>query len=241
MITCPKCGELKTVDEMSITKANIGPNGWCNLCVMAVGGTHKVRIVKASKEILERMYVKKLMTLTEIAKELGVDRVTIGVWLKSYEIPMRTKSEAGLLADRGGKNCNFYIDGRAKEGIPYCDKFDEKFKERNRDFFYRICQNCGITELEQKADQKNRNKRQFKLSVHHVFYNKNTCCDNSERLLVPLCASCHNEIDKEDPHYEYVFAREIREKYNGICFFPKYMTDPEERKAYRRVAINGVE
>lgn len=298
MIICPRCGELKNIEEMSHNKKNRGPGGWCEKCVKAgnekqrnaackicidiskkelermyvdekmtpreIGekygiGSWNVRrllktyeiptrniseahlkqgIKKISKEELKKMYIDEGMAPVKIGEKIGVTGTTITRWLREYEIPLRNNSEAQLNADNGGEKCHLYIDGRSKENSPYCEKWTHNLRERCRDFFYRICQNCGKTEVEQMEDQKNRGKPQKRLSVHHVFYNKNTCCDNSERLILPLCASCHDSIKGEDPHYEYTFAREIRKKYNGICFFTKYMKNIEERKAYRHAAMS---
>ena len=176
------------------------------------------------------------MTPEEIAEKFGVS--SIGKWLKEYNIPMRTMSEALLNADIGGENCHWYIDGRSNERNPYCDKFNEKFKEINRDFFDRTCFNCGKTEAEQIEDQKSRGKQPKKLDVHHVAYDKDVCCNDKERLLVPLCHSCHSSINKDDTDWEYYFTQKLYEKYNGYCFYPRGMTDIEERKVYRRAVIS---
>jgi len=64
-------------------------------------------------------------------------------------------------AIKGEKHYNW------KGGIsfePYCVKFDEPFRERCRNFFARMCVECGKTEEENKA----------KLGVHHVNFDKMT-------------------------------------------------------------------
>lgn len=52
---------------------------------------------------------------------------------------------------------------------PYCILFTKEFKERVREYWDRKCVLCDKTELE--------NGR--KLNVHHVTYNKESCCDDS--------------------------------------------------------------
>ena len=98
MITCPKCKEMKSPDEMSNIKKNLGPDGWCNICVSKANGSHKMipRVVKPTKKILERMYIEERMSSNEIAEKLGFYAVTVRRWLKTYEIPVRTISEARL-------------------------------------------------------------------------------------------------------------------------------------------------
>lgn len=69
---------------------------------------------------------------------------------------------------------------------PYCEKFDEPFREYIREKFGRVCFLCPKTEVE--------NGR--KLSVHHVNYNKNCGCDGDLTCqFVPLCMSCHSRVN----------------------------------------------
>lgn len=66
---------------------------------------------------------------------------------------------------------------------PYCDKFNESCRERNRNKHGRTCFICGMAERS--------NGR--KLSVHHVDMNKDQGCDDHEWSLIPLCTSCHGK------------------------------------------------
>ena len=74
---------------------------------------------------------------------------------------------------------------------PYCPKFNNEFKERVRAWFNYQCIECGTPQ------------NGVKLGVHHVAYNKESCCDSSSPLFVPLCRSCHaktsvaNKITRE--------------------------------------------
>ena len=54
------------------------------------------RIPKPSKEHLEQMYLEERISPYEIAEKYGVVHATIRRWLKSYKIPMRSRSEAML-------------------------------------------------------------------------------------------------------------------------------------------------
>ena len=65
--------------------------------------------------------------------------------------------------------------------LPYCSLFNGKFKEKIRNEFGRQCFICGKSE-----DQNDR-----RLDVHHVNYDKNCLCDDSECYFVPLCNTCH--------------------------------------------------
>lgn len=71
---------------------------------------------------------------------------------------------------------------------PYCEKFNQSCKEKNRKKYARKCFLCEKDELENGK----------KLSVHHIDRNKNQGCDSIDWSLVPLCAnhhaSCHNDL-----------------------------------------------
>ncbi len=98
---------------------------------------------------------------------------------------------------------------------PYCPKFNEKFKERVRAFFGYRCQMPGCNHIWQPGEKK--------LAVHHVNFNKNSCCDPSvPRLFVPLCpGKCHAKTNHNREHWEQLFTELIMTKYNGQCYLPK--------------------
>ena len=91
---------------------------------------------------------------------------------------------------------------------PYCEKFDEPFKERVRAYWDYKCAECG--------EQSN-----YKLHVHHVNFDKQTCCNDSQPLFVPLCRSCHGKTNHDREYWESHFTTLIIEKHNGICYLPK--------------------
>lgn len=127
-----------------------------------------------------------------------------GTWLgKHHTIESKQKQSEIKL---GELNPN-WKDGASYE--PYCSLFNEEFKERVREFFDRKCVLCGTPE----------NGR--KLCVHHVNYNKDTCCDNSKPLFVSLCTSCHAKTNFDREYYKNFFTKLIVEKYNGECFTKK--------------------
>lgn len=96
---------------------------------------------------------------------------------------------------------------------PYCQLFNNEFKERVREFFGRRCVECGASE---------NGKR---LSVHHVVYDKEACCNEGEavenRLFVPLCASCHTRTNHNRDYWQEKFTNLIQEQYGGKCYFTK--------------------
>ena len=127
-----------------------------------------------------------------------------------------SKSHIGIQA---GENCPMY--GRTGEkspnwhgGIsfdPYCLKFNENFKERVREYFGRCCYVCGKNEIDNKE----------RLSVHHVAYNKDTCCDDSKPLFVPLCHGCHTKTNHNRDFREEFFTVSLDFLTNGECYTKK--------------------
>jgi len=92
--------------------------------------------------------------------------------------------------------------------FPYCPKFNSEFKERVRAFFNHQCAECG----EPQKDKA--------LAVHHVNFNKGSCCDPyAPRLFVPLCASCHSKTNSNRDYWEQHFTEMINEYYGGKCYF----------------------
>lgn len=116
-----------------------------------------------------------------------------------------SNKESGIF--RGDLNPN-WRGGTSFE--PYCFKFNEEFKERVREYWNRKCVVCDKTELE------NGNR----LNVHHVTYNKETCCDDSVPLFVALCNSCHTKTNFNIEYWEDEFKKIIYSKnINGKCYY----------------------
>jgi hypothetical protein len=112
-------------------------------------------------------------------------------------------------------NKRLYLDkqwyGSVKyfDGPQYCEKWNENLRERVRLFFDRRCVVCGKPEGENK------------LCVHHVNYNKNMCCDDSPRVLIPLCSSCHSKTNYNREYWKTYFTNMVNEIYGGRCYLTK--------------------
>lgn len=100
----------------------------------------------------------------------------------------------------------------------YCPKFSSEFKERVREFFGRKCVECGKTEEE--------NGR--KLSVHHVNYDKNTCCHDGPALFVATCVYHNTKANTDRKLWQKHYTDIINEKYGGKCYFTR--EEMQERK-----------
>lgn len=110
-------------------------------------------------------------------------------------------------AAKNGENNPHWRGGISFE--PYCPKFNNEFKERVRSFFGHRCAECGEPQ------------NGYKLHVHHVNFNKMSCCDGTPPLFVPLCTSCHSKTNHNREYWEQHFTRMINEYHGGMCYFAK--------------------
>lgn len=105
---------------------------------------------------------------------------------------------------------------------PYCPKFSKEFKERVRGWYNYQCSNCGQLQTEKK------------LCVHHVYYNKQACCEQNEdgeysyniegeqinvignpNKFVALCHCCHTKTNYNRVYWARYFEDIINNWYNG--------------------------
>lgn len=98
---------------------------------------------------------------------------------------------------------------------PYCELWTPEFKERVRIFFGRRCVEC------QKTEEENGRK----LDVHHVNYDKQTCCKEGEsvrdRKFVALCQFHNLASNYNREYWEQYYTMIINENYSGQCYLPK--------------------
>ena len=93
---------------------------------------------------------------------------------------------------------------------PYCEKWTADLRERVRAYFGYVCFECGIPQ----------NGR--KLNVHHIHYNKKTCCDGSPHDMVPLCPECHTKTNFSRDYWEDHFTELLyASNPDGKCFFTR--------------------
>jgi hypothetical protein len=92
---------------------------------------------------------------------------------------------------------------------PYCPMFTKELRERVREFFGYTCVECGAPQNGER------------LHIHHVNFNKQSCCDRSIPLFVPLCRSCHGKTHINREYWEQHFTKIINEQYDGQCYLPK--------------------
>jgi hypothetical protein len=136
--------------------------------------------------------------------------------LRDVRIGMKASKETKekMSACRRGKD-NPAWQGGVSFG-KYCPKFNDEFKERVRAFFDYKCLECGNPQNGER------------LTVHHIQYNKQTCCDGSLPMFAPLCRNCHAKTNFNRDTWEQKYADIIQNYYSGKSFFTK-----EEYAAYK--------
>jgi Mor family transcriptional regulator len=146
----------------------------------------------------------------QLADKYGCCVPTINRRLKSVGCRIRQPID---FKDQNGVKNSGWNGGSSFE--PYCPKFNESFKESIRNKFDRKCFICGITEKEMQEDQRRRGKRIFKLSVHHVNYNKDCLCDDSDCEFVPLCSHHHVKTNTNREYWESSIMQKLNDLSNN--------------------------
>jgi len=95
---------------------------------------------------------------------------------------------------------------------PYCPKFNSDLKRRVRAFFNYECILCGKTKEENT-------KQCRELSVHHVEYNKQACCDGLPVQFALLCNRCHGKMNSNRNRWTNMLHVILYEIYNNKSYF----------------------
>jgi hypothetical protein len=169
----------------------------------------RARISKFNKEKVVSLETRKRMSDAQKGNKLSEEtkkRIGDANRNPSKETLDRMCS-ASKGRSNGAKNPMYGMTGERspawKGGLsfePYCEKFNEAFKEYIREKFERICFMCPTTEEE--------NRR--KLSVHHVSYDKECMCNGVECEFVPLCSVCHAKVNFGRDLWERLIINTLR-------------------------------
>lgn len=135
---------------------------------------------KPTRDELYKLYTLDNLSTREIGAIVDVDSATIRRWLRDYDIPVRSVSDA-LMGKWVGEKSPSWRGGKSR----YCHKFNETFKESMREEFGRKCFICGKSEHDNGK----------KLAVHHTNYDRSCMCENVECRFVPLCTRCHGRTN----------------------------------------------
>ena len=128
---------------------------------------------------------------------------------------IRKKISIGRRGKACGEKSSNWKGGISYE--PYCYKFNTEFKQRVRAFFDYRCIICGKHESENCT----RSGKLWKLSVHHVTYNKKACCDDNPSEFALTCMRCHTETNWNRESWMNVIHIIIHEIYGGRSYFTK--------------------
>jgi hypothetical protein len=115
----------------------------------------------------------------------------------------------------GSDNPN-WKGGRSFE--PYCPKWTTELRRRIRAFFGYECVICGKHQNE-NIDKSHKSKA---LSCHHVYYNKQACCDGKEVHFAALCMNCHAKTGHNRERWQEIIHKIIDEIYDGRSYYTKY-------------------
>jgi transposase len=177
--------------EIGVSQSTVG--NWMKKydirsCTRSEAKPGRSHISKLSKESLYRMYWHDLMTISNISYNTGISQPTIYRWMKEYHIEIRTRYYYS------GINSPHWKGGISFE--PYCDRFNNDFKEAVRERDDYMCQLCG-------SEQNGR-----KLDVHHIHYDKANCYPD----VVALCRSCNVSVNSDRDYWERYFEDLLLER-----------------------------
>ena len=185
VIACDECGKARTVEKRQ-------HRSLCFSCAME----------KRSGENNHR-WKPKVECRCEICG--GKFKVNPSVILKGHgRFDSTNCANIWKSENTRGENSVHWKGGSSFE--PYCQKFNNEFREYIRDKFGRICFLCSKTEEENGQ----------RLSIHHVNGNKNCGCDEDATCqFVPLCLCCHSKIRSKKVDWEAKIRVKMQNKLNG--------------------------
>lgn len=115
-----------------------------------------------------------------------------------------------------GENNPNWNNGASFE--PYCKKWTKDTRTRVRAFFGDVCFICGLP-TEEHLD---RHGNHHNLTVHHVHYDKQICCNGRPEIMVPLCRSHNSKVNSNKEWWIQYFENILyKEPWNGKTYFTK--------------------
>ena len=111
----------------------------------------------------------------------------------------------GLKGYNAGEKHYNWKGGTSKEGYTY--QFRYKLREKIRKLYQYRCQQC----FRHQDELYDSNGKKYKLSVHHIDYNKK---NNSISNLIPLCSNCHTQTNfKRNDWINYFKEKKMEANY----------------------------
>jgi transcription initiation factor TFIIIB Brf1 subunit/transcription initiation factor TFIIB len=101
-----------------------------------------------------------------------------------------------------------------------CGNYNLVYDKDKGEIFCPKCGICGLTEKENGQ----------RLSVHHVDYEKKSCCEipvfnSTPNLFIPLCKTHHSKTNSNRKYWEEMFSNYIMTYFDGECFLSKEEAD----------------
>jgi len=112
-------------------------------------------------------------------------------WNKGIPCTIERKKK---LAEYCGPKANNWRGGSST--VPYCHKFNSRFKRLVRDRDNHTCQLCNKIEVNKKH------------AVHHIHYDKENC----EPDVIVLCNSCNSKVNFNREYYENLFMNMLNNR-----------------------------
>jgi hypothetical protein len=196
----------ETRRKMSIAKAGKKrpprSEEWCR----KIGEGNKGKTIREETRIKVSLALKNKVVSEETRHKMSIAKKGKPSHRRGKTLPTehKRKISESTKGKRVGEERHNWKGGASYE--PYCPKFNKEFKERVREFFGRVCVECGTPE------------RGKKLSVHHVNFNKMSCCDGTRPLFVPLCPSCHSKTNYNRDYWEEHFTEMLTNYFGGKCY-----------------------
>lgn len=147
------------------------------------------------KDELHRLYHDEHLSTRKIADELSMSCTWVMNRLQEHDIETRSISEA--ISGEYGPSWN-----GGTGYLPYCHKFNNRFKEKIRDRDNRTCQLCSKHELEELNSDNRR------LSVHHIHYDRENCYPD----VITLCYRCNLKVNYNRDYWERHFMSLLEER-----------------------------
>ena len=236
-------GKHHTIDSCNkISNANKGKTPWNKGKKFPVSFCNKIREIRTGTKATVTTRQKMSISHKKYYEDYPETLIKIG---KKSKERFETNPESFIKlweANRGKtrskETCEkiskalLYNKNGWKGGISfgkYCPKFNESFKRDIRVYYHQTCMICG--HIWQPGEKKH--------AVHHVYYNKKSCCDvtedggyihtlpKGEKILVKgnpnkfvvLCAGkCHAKTNHNRLYWALFFEKIINEEYGGVSY-----------------------
>jgi hypothetical protein len=216
IVKCQQCGK-----EFKTTPSRI-KKGWGKYCSRKCFGEFKKNKVRRTCNKCGKIFEVKPSQIKNgqgkycSRKCYGLSKRT-KIEKKCENCGKKFKSKPSVIKKGAAKFCSLSCATSMENNVnwkggksfePYCILFNDEFRERVREFWGRKCGISGITEEENGK----------KLSVHHVNYDKQTCCNTTIPLFIPLSNNYHTKTNYNRDYWEEMLTNYIMIWFNGECY-----------------------